>query len=222
MRAFAITALLPSLIHAFPTPNEEPKLQSRQTTGGGPVHPTFGLSCTDATNGNNPFANYFAPHDKKRSIDDLSFSSPAVSEDTALVTRDNPCNTIAFNKNIVNGAYPIGNSGQITLIAGTVYVFAWAFDTWVTNVRAYINTGGGHFRRMWDRDFDGPGDSTQFTMDPNGGNQQVHFEVQFGMNIFDEEHHTVNGQIGLFRVGPPPAVANAPSPPPRGGDDGGL
>ncbi|KAL8711811.1 MAG: hypothetical protein Q9220_003755 [cf. Caloplaca sp. 1 TL-2023] len=220
MRAFAIAALLPSLLHAFPTPNEDSKLQSRQTTGGGPVHPTYGLSCSDATNGNNPFDNYWAPHDKKRSVD-MSFSSPQ-PEDTALVTRDNPCNTIAFNKNIVNGAYPIGNSGQIMLIAGTTYVFAWAFDTWVTNVRAYLATGGGHFRRLWDRDFDGPGDSAQFTLDAAAGNQQpIHFEVQFGMNIFDEQHHTVNGQIGLFRVGPPPPTPPAP-PPPGGGGDGGL
>lgn len=78
----------------------------------------------------------------------------------------------------------------------------------------FLNTGNGHFRRVWDRDFDGPADSTQFVMDPNAGMQQVHFEVQFGMNIFDEQHHVVNGQIGLFRVGPPPAQ---PPPPPDGG-----
>ncbi|KAI4232379.1 MAG: hypothetical protein L6R40_007411 [Gallowayella cf. fulva] len=134
---------------------------------------TYGLSCTDTTNGTNPFDNYFAPHDKKKknvSLD-LDFSPPPSSSEPRFST---PTTTHATpspsTRNIINGAYPHrDNSGQIALIAGTIYVLRLGFRTprFTNNVRMYFNIGGGgHFRsRLGPGLFDSPADSIQFALE---------------------------------------------------------
>ena len=135
--------------------------------------------------GPDPYSTLEVPGRKKRSL----------TTATRLHRRSNLCKQIA-NGNVNHFDNPIGNTQELLLIAGATYVFSWALDAYIRQIRAWRHNQDGSFAVIQSTGYNGGVGTMTLNIDQTA---DVHFEIQFsGFTLYGDDDYS--GEFALFQT----------------------
>ncbi|CAF9928480.1 MAG: hypothetical protein HETSPECPRED_006858 [Heterodermia speciosa] len=191
-----------SFVFASPLIPAASTLQTRQFAPPLAFPGTLGAAdCPDVTvDRGNPWANYWAGHDRRRSLDNLfTASSPTrlddLSANTTLTARASPFCELVARITFDNWPNSVGNTNNynaIPLAAGQHYSVSFACEVVVHGINIWAARANGHFDRIAHGNFNQNGGVFGFTVTEA---ELVHVEV-----LMSTLTDGASGEVALFQT----------------------